>query len=597
MKDLINLTQYADALRSTGYKNIESAISEIVDNSVEAGAKDIFIILKETLDEIEGKKKITEIAFLDNGIGMDKDTLESSLRIGCGTRTDRKGIGRFGVGLPQASMHVAPKVDVYSWRDYEENPLKVYLDIDKVRSGEQTGINDAESTQVPEEYKSLLSFPLNGEIVSFKKSGTLVVWKECDNVSPKSFTRLEEKLSFELGKKFRYFIHNNQCRIVIIDINSTATPTVIKPNDPLMLMDDNRVLGSPDSPCEKPDESGYLEPIFEPFQDKDGELEDGNMSIPYEYYDRKSGDIKTSNIAIRCSIVKEEYYDLTHVPAGKNPGTLYYGKEVKKVEGISIVRANREVDFGRFDFYSVINEPVHRWWGIEIKFNTELDEVFGVSNNKQHVELRKLELSDYSEERMQPIWLVLEPKVSKLISEMKARNKELRKAIKTTTKTGENIKKDKSVDIIEKNSIAEVETFTANKQERDYECVKKEAEKIAKEIFKDKDDITDQVIEDIIDSKANFIYTKLDDTGAAFEFDVENGLALCKINTNHLFYKKFIKECNDNTNLTICFELLLGAFLRVVDTLQTEDKISEVKEIVKEWNRKLSIYMNTYEKE
>ena len=597
MKDLINLTQYADALRSTGYKNIESAISEIVDNSVEAGAKDIFIILKETLDEIEGKKKVTEIAFLDNGIGMDKDTLESSLRIGCGTRTERKGIGRFGVGLPQASMHVAPKVDVYSWRDYEENPLKVYLDIDKVRNGEQIGIDDAESTQVPEEYKALLAFPLNGEIVSFKKSGTLVVWKECDNVSPRSFRRLEEKLAFELGKKFRYFIHNKQCRIVIIDINSTATPTIIKPNDPLMLMEDNRVLGSLDSPCDKPDENGYLEPIFKPFKDKNGYLKDGNMTIPYEYYDRKSGDIKTSNIVIRCSIVKEEYYDLNHVPSGKNPGNLYYGNEAKRVEGISIVRANREVDFGRFDFYSVVNEPVHRWWGIEIEFNTELDEIFGVSNNKQHVELRKLESNDYSEERVKPIWLVLEPIVKDLISEMKSRNKELRKSIRTTTKTGEDTKKDKSVDIIEKNSIAEVETFTLKKQEVDYENVKKSAEKIAKEMFKSKDNISDEVIEEIIESKANFIYTTLDDTGAAFEFDVENGLALCKINTNHLFYKKFIKKCNDDSNLTICFELLLGAFLRAVDTLKNQDKISEMKEFVKEWNSKLSMYMNTYEKE
>ena len=31
-----------DALRNTGYRNIESAIAEIVDNSVQANAKDIF---------------------------------------------------------------------------------------------------------------------------------------------------------------------------------------------------------------------------------------------------------------------------------------------------------------------------------------------------------------------------------------------------------------------------------------------------------------------------------------------------------------------------------------------------------------------------
>ena len=44
-RSIVDIKNMGDALRNTGYKNIESAVSEIIDNSVEAEAKNIFIIL------------------------------------------------------------------------------------------------------------------------------------------------------------------------------------------------------------------------------------------------------------------------------------------------------------------------------------------------------------------------------------------------------------------------------------------------------------------------------------------------------------------------------------------------------------------------
>ena len=43
-RSIVDIKNMGDALRNTGYKNIESAVSEIIDNSVEAEAKNIFII-------------------------------------------------------------------------------------------------------------------------------------------------------------------------------------------------------------------------------------------------------------------------------------------------------------------------------------------------------------------------------------------------------------------------------------------------------------------------------------------------------------------------------------------------------------------------
>ena len=130
---------------------------------------------------------------------------------------------------------------------------------------------------------------------------------------------------------------------------------------------------------------GCTEPIFELY--KSDKYPDGSIIVPISYIDKKSKERKTSDVLIRFSKVRAEFYDQTAIPTG-DPGSKPLGKYVKKLEGISVVRAGREIDFGSFDFYDKTNNPYHRWWGCEICFDPVLDEVFGVANNKQQVELR-----------------------------------------------------------------------------------------------------------------------------------------------------------------------------------------------------------------
>ena len=180
MADIINLKHYTDALRNTGYKNIESAIAEIVDNSLEAKAKDVLIICSS--GEGKSSRFINEIAILDNGIGMDDETLEKALVIGESTRRERKGMGRFGVGLPQASLYVSPHVEVYSWQE-NGNVRKVYLDVAKIKTGEQKEIVGVEEATIPNKYKHYIQqLNFSGSKLDFSTSGTLVIWNKCDRL-------------------------------------------------------------------------------------------------------------------------------------------------------------------------------------------------------------------------------------------------------------------------------------------------------------------------------------------------------------------------------------------------------------------------------
>lgn len=425
-KSIVDIKNMGDALRNTGYKNIESAVSEIIDNSVEANAKDIFVVLSEGI-ALSGRKIVNEIGFLDNGDGMNENILGSCLGIGASTRQARRGMGRFGVGLPQASLYACPEIEVYSWQNGINNAKKVFLDINMIKNGEQTEIEDPVLTTIPEPYSNYINYKTIDKTYNFSDSGTLVIWKNCDRISPKTRGPLTERLQFSLGQKFRYFIHEGISKIKVICDENPDAAIDIAPNDPLFLMEDNCVLCRENEPKEvyKPGEKVGLEAPFELYTAKGTGT--GEVEVPIKHYD-KEGNIITSSVLLRFSIVKGKFYDETAFPKGSNPGRFALGQYAAKMEGISVVRAKREIDFRRFDFYNVVNEPQHRWWGCEIIFNPELDEVFGVANNKQYVELKKIDANDLDpdENDIPPIWDQLQEYIVPTIKAMYAQNEETR---------------------------------------------------------------------------------------------------------------------------------------------------------------------------
>src|SRR5690606_41267454 len=58
-----------------------------------------------------------------------------------------------------------------------------------------------------------------------------------------------------------------------------------------------------------------------------------------------------------------------------------WGQHVRRNIGVSLVRKGRELDLDTS--WAIGYSPVERGWGIEVDFPPELDEVFGVTNNKQ----------------------------------------------------------------------------------------------------------------------------------------------------------------------------------------------------------------------
>ena len=104
-------------------------------------------------------------------------------------------------------------------------------------------------------------------------------------------------------------------------------------------------------------------------------------------------------VEIRYSIARKKTIDEAN-KGNVRRGSTKYGKHAAKNIGVSLLRAGRELmlDIG----WCIGYDPRERWWGCEVEFPPELDEIFGVSNNKQHavhfVKLASRDWEDLAEE-------------------------------------------------------------------------------------------------------------------------------------------------------------------------------------------------------
>ncbi len=587
--DIINISDYGDALRSSGYKNIESAMAEVVDNAIEAESKEILVVIQDKIPTNGKKPQVYEIAFIDNGTGMSPEWVQKSLRFGSGTKQSKKGIGRFGVGLPQSSMYACPRVEVYSWQNGFENTYMSVLDINLVNTGVQKKIAPAQKAEIPEGYKKYFSNSITicEEKMSFIESGTLILWKNCDNVDPRTVTPLFKRLELSFGQKYRYLIKDGQTKIFLVHDKKDHLNKLVLPNDPLFLMENNILLGNLNDveSCSLRTRGENFVPVFEPFVGI--KHPDGVMPVEIKYFDRKEQAIKTGIVTLKFSVVKTCFYDQDHMTC-LNPGGSDLGKFVARLEGISVVRENREIDFGEFDFYSDKNSPQHRWWGCEISFGRELDQVFKVANNKQHVELLEIDSTEYEDDEVKPVWLQLEQIITDTIANMKKRNATVRKESRTPNASATNPAEEAITKADEEEAPVTTETDEIRQTKTEEELAES-----AKEILNERgnEEPTSEDVEEILLQSVIIREKAKGDSIALFDFSKDSGLCICDLNTEHIYYETYVEKMDESAKNA--FRLLVASFVRALNEAQN-DKRNSYRALMHDWNYKMSRYIRTY---
>lgn len=211
-------TQIVKTLSYSGY-TLKSALADIIDNSIGAGASEVKINFNfDSVTNIDS----WNVQIIDNGHGMNSKELEQAIKMGSCNMDDvrdKNDLGRYGMGMKTASFSQADYFQVTSKR---ENELITSKAIDK---------------QLIENSNSWIGLDFDGEINQniIKDHGTIVEWRKLrfieNNSNPENdmIEKIKEVVDY-LGMIFNRFIKTNKVVIKVQDLP-------IEPWDPCFVED------------------------------------------------------------------------------------------------------------------------------------------------------------------------------------------------------------------------------------------------------------------------------------------------------------------------------------------------------------------------
>lgn len=219
--DITPGTNLIDVFSSSGY-TMESAIADIIDNSISAYAKNILIIWNPKQKDI--------LRIIDDGIGMNKNELRDSIILAKKSVKDRNNLndlGKFSVGLKTASMSYANKLKIVT-----KQKLKTYIavEIDFLRIKEN------------EKWLATTIEPLVEDKFDYFESGTCITWNDIkveddiykdDRSILNKLSRLEQHVSHVFG----FIMLNKKVKIYL-----NSFDYLIKPYDPFFIQENSKII-------------------------------------------------------------------------------------------------------------------------------------------------------------------------------------------------------------------------------------------------------------------------------------------------------------------------------------------------------------------
>lgn len=209
---------FMETARSFGNYDLALALADIIDNSITAGAKNIYI---------EANFDTDKISISDDGHGMTREELIVAMRIGSKNPKEKRSdedLGRFGLGLKTASFSQADKLTVLTNKDGNF-------------CGAEWDLNDCDDFNMTLYSADEAIAMVDSSVAT--KNGTEVVWSELSRLRKGSkaqeeqedFNRAVKNAADEIGLIFHRFLAETESQkdnIIKIFLNGLA----VEPVDP-----------------------------------------------------------------------------------------------------------------------------------------------------------------------------------------------------------------------------------------------------------------------------------------------------------------------------------------------------------------------------
>ena len=586
---ILSTNELLESMRYGGYRNPATALAELIDNAFEAKGSKMEVVCIDKMDYNmkNNVERLHNVVVIDNGEGMTKDVLWDALRFGVGTRKKRKGIGRFGMGLPYASMSQCRRVDVYTWQKPGE-AFRTYLDLDYIQKNNKGQVPEPESSEIPKEFKKF------SNIIS-KRSGTIVVWSNLDRCAWKKSSTLINKSMQLIGRTYRKFLTAGELQIQMIRVSSgkVKSMSVVRPNDPLYLMENSSTPKPWDKEC-----------MFMP----DGE-------IPNECFMVKDDQGSEHEVVMRFTLAK----DTARKPKGGiSAGTLPHGQHAQTNLGVSVLRGGRELNMDQNLIRTY--DTLERWWGAEIEFPPDLDEFFGITNNKQDATnfsamtkyyIKVQDDAGVSDDEPEDAGSYEEKTMSDIVQKMLKRIRSMRRRIEKQEKgrrTSTDKRHESGTIFTDKTTRRMEDGHVGTTDQQMKEQTREERKDNIKPKIKDHvpPSELDQEASDIVETKERVRFQEGELNGSLlFDISLSGGVEIITINTRHNAYKNLLSVVGDlPNNMTMDqavgrlknakegLRLLLSSWARMEDEESNEDKRKRLSNTRFKWGEIMDEFLD-----
>lgn len=364
--NLVIADAFIRGMRDIGYKNTGWALCELLDNSIQAEAKNIHVAFN-----IKNKEKDSpdQIAIIDDGHGMIPEMIRAAVLWGGTHRekepNERKGFGRYGYGLPSASISFGRLFSVYS-KTTENEWHEISIDLDAISkmnskyvSNGKITVPKAERKDIPEWVKAhIKKYFTNfkqGTVVVIDKIDRITIGPMWEKIKTDKLISIKEFLLQHFGLIYRNFL---------LKVKVYVDNTIVEPIDPL-----------------------FTTPGFR-FYDEDEDVAYAMPGKNIEVKDKKTKEV-VGVISIRFSYLPTTFLrtpDFKLKPTARTTKARNSRFAIRKENnGLIMMRNFRQIDVINHGCPHYTFQSNSRYVGVEINFPPSLDEEFSITTSKQQI--------------------------------------------------------------------------------------------------------------------------------------------------------------------------------------------------------------------
>lgn len=347
---MVDERMLAESMRSVRYHSEAYAAGDILDNAIESGASQVHITYR-----TEGPT-VTEIAFIDDGSGIVREFLPHAVKWGGSSNEGRRNIfGKFGFGMPSASINRGRAFDVFSRTSGNEPFARVTVDLDDLKTNEGLvplpAVSDA---SLPEWVMGYIEdagtsdkMPFSGGIEAVR---TVVVWRKLDRLRFAKIQAQTSEMREHLGITYASWLP-----VVDLIVNHLK----VEPIDVL-----------------------FTTPGYRYYEIEDASNAEPHRPITVQVKDR---DGQRHPVTVRFSTLGVDAYDADVKGEGKGRPRKPRKTIRMAYNGIFVTRNGRFIELAKPS--QIAWNPYARQVGMAVDFPPELDESFGVTPDKQSINL------------------------------------------------------------------------------------------------------------------------------------------------------------------------------------------------------------------